>query len=70
MNINRVTLQLIKEFIMFIFFIFFVYFIDVKSSNAFDTRGSLSTRASDVDTERLKKNGTAVKITIETTNNQ
>ena len=36
----------------------------------FDTRGSLSTRASVVDTERLKTNGTAFKITIETTNNQ
>ena len=32
--------------------------------------GSLSTRESDVDTERLKTNGTAIKIIIETTNNQ
>ena len=33
-------------------------------------RGSLSTRESDVDTEQLKTNGTAIKITIETTNNR
>ena len=50
--------------------LFFVYFIDVWSSKAFDTRGSLSTRESDVDTERLKTNGTAIKITIKTANNQ
>ena len=62
MNIDRVTLQHIKEFIMLIFLFFFVYFIDVKSSNAFDTRGSLSTRASDVDTERLKKTAQRLKL--------
>ena len=46
MNINRVTLQHNKEFIMCYFL--FNGFIDVKSSKAFDRRGILSTLASDV----------------------
>ena len=36
---------------------------------AFDTQGILSTPASDVH-ERMKTNGTVIKITRETTNNQ
>ena len=36
---------------------------------AFDTRGILTTPASDVH-ERLKTNGTAIKIAKETTNNK
>ena len=36
---------------------------------AFDTRGILTTPASDV-RERLRTNGTAIKIATETTNNQ
>ena len=46
MNINSVTLQHNKEFIMCYFL--FNGFIDVKSSKAFDTRGILSSPASDV----------------------
>ena len=60
MNINRVTLQHNKEFIMFIFYLM-VLSMCIKSSKAFDTRGI---------TERLKTNGTAIKITRETTKNQ
>ena len=41
----------------------------MQSSKAFDTRGILSTPASDVH-ERLKTNGTAIKIAKETTDNQ
>ena len=40
-----------------------------ESSKAFDTRGILTTPASDVH-ERLKTNGTAIKNPKETTNNQ
>ena len=56
MNINRVTLQNNKEFIMFI--VLFNGFI------TFDTRGILSPPASDVH-ERLKTNGTAIKFAKE-----
>ena len=52
---------------MFIFYLWF--YKDVQSSKAFDTRGILTTPASDVH-ERLKTNGTAIKIAKETTNNQ
>ena len=38
-------------------------------NSAFDTRCILTNRASDVH-ERLKTNGTAIKIARETTNNQ
>ena len=41
----------------------------MQSSKAFDTRGILTTPASYVH-ERLKTNGTAIKIAKETTNNQ
>ena len=41
----------------------------MQSSKTFDTRGVLTTPASDVH-ERLKTNGTAIKIAKETTNNQ
>ena len=40
----------------------------MQSSKAFDTHGVLSTPASDVH-ERLKTNGTVIKITRETTDN-
>ena len=46
-----------------------MFYNDVESSKAFDMRGILSTPASDVH-ERLKTNGTAIKIARETTNNQ
>ena len=42
---------------------------DVQSQKAFDTRDILSTPASDVH-ERLKTDGTAIKIAREATNNQ
>ena len=53
---------------MFIFYSVVLY-NDVQSSKAFDTRSVLSTPASDVH-ERLKTNGTAIKIAKETTDNQ
>ena len=57
-NINRVTLQHNKEFVMFIF-----YFKTVKRAAFWVLREALFT-------ERLKTIGTAIKITRETTNNQ
>ena len=59
MNINRVTLQNNKEFIIFI-----GYLID-----CFIMRGILSTPACVVHV-RLKTTDTAIKIAKETTNNQ
>ena len=63
MNINRVTLQHNKES-----FFYLVFYNDVQSSKAFVTCGVLSTPASDVH-ERLKTNGTSIKISRETTDN-
>ena len=59
-----------KEFILFIKILInlFITMRNLKNS-AFDTRCILTNRASDVH-ERLKTNGTAIKIARETTNNQ
>ena len=59
MNINRVTLQHNKEFIIFIGYLIY----------GFIMRGILSTLACDVHV-RLKTTDTAIKIAKETTNNQ
>ena len=64
MNINRVTLQHNNEFIMLIFFLFHGF---ITMCNL-EKRLILSTHASDVH-ERLKTNGTAIKIAKETSNN-
>ena len=68
MNMNRFTLQLNKEFVMFIF-LFNSFIMMCILEKAFETCGILSTPASDVH-ERLKTNGTAIKIARETTTNQ
>ena len=59
-----------KEFILFIKILInlFITMRNLKNS-AFDTRCILTNPASDVH-ERLKTNGTAIKIARETTNNQ
>ena len=66
LNINRVTLQHNKEFIKFIFRVLkrCVILKSVLYARHFEL-----TPASDVH-ERLKTNGTAIKIARETTNNQ
>ena len=56
MNINRVTLEHNKEFIMFIFYLMVLWMCNLQKRL--------------IRTERLKTNGTAIKITRETTNNQ
>ena len=56
MNINRVTLQHNKESIMFIFYLMVLSMCNLQKRL--------------IRTERLKTNGTAIKITRETTNNQ
>ena len=66
-NIVIRLVNIIKN-LLCLFFIEWFY-NDVQSSKAFDTRGILTTPASDVH-ERLKTNGTAIKIAKETTNNQ
>ena len=66
MNINTVTLQHNKE-LMFIFYLMVLERCIIFKS--LDTRGILSTPASDVH-ERLKTNGAAIKIARETTDNQ
>ena len=56
MNINRVTLQHNKEFIMFIFYLMVLSMCNLQKRF--------------IRIERLKTNSTAIKITRETTNNQ
>ena len=60
-NIKRVTLQHNKKFIVFIFYLMVLKRCVI--SKAFDTRGILSTPASDV-YERLKTKGKAMKIKL------
>ena len=63
MNINRVTLQHDKEYIMFIFYLMVLSMCNLQ---AFDTRGIFSTPAGDV--HRLKTNGTAIQERLLTIN--
>ena len=62
--------NIIKNLSCLFLFIFYLkwFYNDVQSSEAFDTHGVLSTPASDVH-ERLKTNGTVIKIKRETTDN-
>ena len=70
MNFNRVTLQHNNEFIIIIFCYLMVSVITMCNLIKRLIRATfLSTPASDVH-ERLKPNGTAIKIARETTNNQ
>ena len=69
MNFNRVTLQHNSEFIIIIFCYLMVSVITMCNLIKRLIRATfLSTPASDVH-ERLKTNGTAIKIARETTNN-
>ena len=65
MNINKITLQHNKEFIMFTFL--FIGFITMCNLKKRLIGADLSTPVSDVH-ERLKTNSTAIKIARETTN--
>ena len=65
MNINRVTLQHNKEFIVY----FFIYGF-VKLIKAFDTRGILSTLPCYVHVRLTKTKNKAIKTAKEITNNQ
>ena len=67
MNVERVTLQQNKEFIISLFFFICGF---VKLMKAFNTRGISSTLACDVHVRPIKTNSKAIKIAKETTNNQ
>ena len=67
MNINRVTLQHNKEFIMFIFHSMVLLMCNLQKRLI---RAAFRVLLQAMLTERLKTNGTAIKITSETTNNQ
>ena len=66
-NINRVTLQHNKEFIMFIFYLMILLTCNLQKRLI---RSAFWVLLQAMFTERLKTNGTAIKITRETTNNQ
>ena len=67
MNINRVTLQHNKEFIMFISYLMI---LSMRNLQKRLIRAAFRVLLQAMFTERLKTNGTAIKITGETTNNQ
>ena len=67
MNINRVTLQHNKEFIMFISYSMILSMCNLQKRFI---RAAFRVLLQAMFTERLKTNGTAIKITAETTNNQ
>ena len=67
LHFNKVKNLLCLLCLLLLFFIWWFY-NDVQPSKAFDTRGILSTPASSVH-ERLKTNGTAIKIAREATTN-
>ena len=67
MNINRVTLQHNKEFIMVIFYLMVLSMCNLQKRLI---RAAFWVLLQAMFTERLKTNGTAIKITRETTNNQ
>ena len=70
MNINRVTLQHIKEFIMLIF-LFFLFILSMYNLQTRLIREAVWVLVQAMLTlNDWKKNGTAIIITIETTNNQ
>ena len=66
MNINRVTLQHNKEFIMFIFYSVVLSMCNLQKRLI---RAEFRVLLQAMFIERLKTNGTAIKITRETTNN-
>ena len=67
MNINRVTLQHNKEFIMFISYLMI---LSMRNLQKRLIRAAFRVLLQAMFTEQLKTNGTAIKITGETTNNQ
>ena len=67
MNINRVTLQHNKEFIIVIFYLMVLSMYNLQMRLI---RSAFWVLLQAMFTERLKTNGTAIKITRETTNNQ
>ena len=67
MNINRVTLQHNTEFIMFIFYSMVLSMCNLQNRLI---RTAFRVLLQAMFTERLKTNGTRIKITRETTNNQ
>ena len=67
MNINRVKLQHNKEFIVFIFYLIVLSICNLQKRLI---REAFWVVLQAMFTERLKTNGTAIKITRETTNNQ
>ena len=67
MNINRVTLQHNKEFIMFIFHLMVLSMCNLQKHLI---RAAFCVLLQATFTERLKTNGTAIKITRKTTNNK
>ena len=67
MNINGVTLQHTKEFVMFIFYLMVLSMCNLQKHLI---RAAFRVLLQAMFTERLKTNGTAIKITRETTNNQ
>ena len=67
MNINRVTLQHNKEFIMFIFYSMILSMCNLQKRLI---PAAFRVLLQAMFTERLKTIGTAIKITGETTNNQ
>ena len=70
MNINRVTLQHIKEFIMLIF-LFFLFILSMYNLQTRLIREAVWVLVQAMLTlNDWKKNGTAIIITIENTNNQ
>ena len=68
MNIDRVTLQHNKEFIMVIFYLMGLSMCNLQKRLTRAAFSAVLLQA--MFTERLKTNGTAIKITRETTNNQ
>ena len=68
MNIDRVTLQHNKEFIMVIFYLKGLSMCNLQKRLTRAAFSAVLLQA--MFTERLKTNGTAIKITRETTNNQ
>ena len=67
MNIDRVTLEHNKEFTMFIFYSMVLSMFNLQKRLI---RAAFRVLRQAMFTERLKTNGTAIKITRETTNNQ
>ena len=67
MNINRVKLQHNKEFIVFIFYLIVLSICNLQKRLI---REAFWVVLQAMFTERLKTNGTAIKIARETTNNQ